>query len=379
MSSPPDNSTNTNNSKTNATNARIQSMRIPEYAPVVLIEQGIFYLLSAGLVYLLRGSSGTLPILPSSVLLANLLSFSISSVGFMLFVFIRQDKPSWMKYVGIMQEVAFVFMFMYNVQFCIFSILVRVFHADDTQSSSINKMDPFILLFNADYSNPYGYASTTLHMVVSLVMCGFLLLLFIITHSFLRTIYPSKSTEWTLVLLVLFVQSQFFLYHSEHVASSQASCDMFMCDEGHIFGAWLAILGVWLLDFLGHKFKYQALDSEKWDWKSSVTWKYIGVHVLGLPSTAFVLILTVPWLHLDYIYTCNMIFVLLLLLVRTTKAVRIYNSKQNPVSSSTFFSKTSLTTAPSDTGAQTKQGSSFGTKQPKYFLKKPGHKSKKDL
>ena len=367
----------------NANIARAQNMRIPEYAPVVLLEQFIFYLFSMGLLVIVRGPNGTLPVMPSSVLLANLLSFVISLSIFVLFILLRNQRPFVMKYLGEAQEVAFVFMFMYNLQFIVFSLLLRIFHSKSEEDEVDLRNDLFIMLFNGSQKNVHGYAVSTLHMVVTLVLCMFFFALFLTSHSFLRRIHHSKSMEWTLLLSILFIQSQFFLFHMDQMHHSLETCDMFVCDEMHNLCAGAVILGIWLVDFMGHIYKEKFLNHEHVVGSNMniLYLKYVAVHVLVLPVGGLVAVHFVSWLKYDYFYTVNVVFLSLFLAVRLLGARRVFMIKKSgaldkgmstqakrPVTSSFKFNHSN----------DKHQTSLFGTPQPKYFFRKQERNNKKD-
>ena len=363
--------------------AQAQNMRIPEFEPVILLEQLIFYLFSVGLLVIVRGPHGTLPIMPSSVLLANLLSFLISLCVFVLFILLRNQRPSVLKYLGVAQEVAFVFMFMYNLQFIVFSLLLRIFHSELEEDQGDIRNDWFIMLFNGSKSNVNGYAVSTLHMVVTLVLCVFFFVLFLTSHSFLRRIYHSKSMEWTLILSILFIQSQFFLFHVDQMHHSLEMCDMFMCDEIHNLWAGAVILGIWFVDFTGHVFKDNVLMQERVEGSNFTLpyLKYFAVHVLVLPVGGLVAVHFVSWLKHDYFYTVNVVFLSLFLAVRLLGARKVFLAKKSGAGVNSIEIESDRVVSgsfkfnPSNNKNQT---SLFGTPQPKYFFRKQGRNNKRD-
>ena len=366
-----------------ATITQAQNMRIPEFAPVILLEQFIFYLFSVGLLVIVRGPHGTLPVLPSSVLLANLLSFVISLCVFVLFILLRNQRPSVLKHLGVAQEVAFVFMFMYNIQFIVFSLLLRIFHSELEEEQSDIRNDWFIMLFNSSKNDVHGYAISTLHMVVTIVICLFLFVLFLTSHSFLRRIYHSKSMEWTLLLSILFVQSQFFLFHMDQMHHSMELCDMFMCNEIHNLWAGVVILGIWIIDFTGHTLKEKCLTQEhiKDGNFNYLYLKYVTVHVLALPVGGLMAVHTVSWLKYDYFYTVNVVVLTLFLTVRILGARKVLLAKKGGAQANAVQVDSGKETPgifKFNNSGDKNQTSLFGTPQPKYFFRRQGRNNKKD-
>lgn len=362
-----------------------QNLRIPEYAPVILLEQFIFYLFSLGLIVIVRGQNGTLAPMPTSVYAANVLSFVLSLIVFMLFLFLRFKTPSILKYVGVAQEVAFVFMFMYNMQFVIFTLILRIFHSELEETENAIQNDWFIMLFNASKTDPYGHAITTLHMVITLVLCVFFVVLFITSHSFLRRIYHSKHMDWMLALSMLFIQSQFFLFHIDHMHHSTETCDMFICKESHTLGALGTIILVWLLDLYGSVYKQKFVENEAFD--SMLFLKYVASHVFFLPVSGLVLVHLVPWLKEQWFYAFNVLFLILLFSTRALSArnhfIRKTKSPSTPrkygINATSGFRFTASRKASNSINQENRQSASlFGTPQPKYFFRTPGRRNKHD-
>ena len=364
------------NSLEQASMTEAQNLVIPESAPVILLEQLIFYLFSGGLLLITRGPHGTLAVMPSSVLLANLLSYLISLVVFILFILLRHHKTSVLQYLGIAQEVSFVFMFMYNVQFLIFTLLLRIFHSERAQDESEIDNDWFIILFNASKSHIYGYAVSTFHMVVTLVFSLCFFILFLTSHSFLRRIHHSESVAWTFLLSLLFIQSQFFLYHMEQMHHSTETCDMFMCDDEHNFWAITAILLIWLIDFGGNVLKQKVLVQDHTERKKFFIayMKYFLVYVILLPAAGLIAVHFLSWLQHAYFYTTNVVFLGMFLASRLLDARQVFMSKQTRAKTQNMSRDTLVADSPKKQTNTTL----FGTPQPRYFFKRQGRNNKRD-
>tara|TARA_B100001094_G_scaffold280780_2_gene291814 strand:+ start:172 stop:759 length:588 start_codon:yes stop_codon:yes gene_type:complete len=194
--------------------------------------------------------------------------------------------------------------------------------------------------------------------------------------------------DWMLVLSLLFIQSQFFLFHVDYIQHSTEACDMFMCRESHTLGALGAILIVWFLDYSGSIYREKFLNTKGFD--TIIFLKYVVGHVFLLPLSGLLVVYLVPWLKEEWFYTFNVWFLVLLFSTRALSARRNfifktqdpskYHQRGSHVPNGSQVSTLSSTHA---NGANSYQDikttpALFGTPQPKYFFRTPGRRNKHD-
>lgn len=330
---------------------------LPECVPVLLAEQLIFCLAGGGLLMMVGGPHWTLAPMPASALLAATLAF-LTSIGAFFFRVAFPDSSQ--QTAAAMQQLAMVWTFAHTVQHVVFSIVLRLQSADDTDLAD----NPFILMFNAERVDPYGLGATTLHMVVNLVFCAVLLALFTSTHYFLRD-PEARGVEWPLLAMLFFVQSQFLLFHSEDQALAlrqNTRCTRVFCDVLHTVIAAGVLAGLmaehFAMELVLEHFKTQMHRN----WTPAIV--YVLVHVLGVPVSGFVAVHVVSWLQEPGLYAANVAFLSILLLTRIWHA---WQHLHQGVSSGPVDPITT-----NDQASFAQQTFVTGTQQPRYFFKRLG-------
>lgn len=340
-------------------------MRVPECVPVLFVEQLIFYLAGGGLLLMVGGSNWTLPPMPAGALLAGVLAFVVSLA--MIGVRAAWTGPSDPQ-AGAVQQVAMAWLFAYTLHYTVFSLLLRLHVPDDGASLTD---DPFIVMYNAERVQPFGLGLTTMHMVVSLVLCALLLALFTATHYFVRGAGKSR-VEWPLLTVLFLAESQFLLFHAEdQTAAARANerCTRVVCDVLHTV---LAVAGVaalmtehFVMEALWTRFRRLRRPPE------AVV--YLCVHVLGVPAGGFVAVHLVSWLHLPGLYTANLASLALLACTRLWFTWREWQQIKQQDHAETV----GLNTFQDKLTAPVQQTFVSGTQQPRYFFKRTGEKAGK--
>jgi hypothetical protein len=334
---------------------------LPECVPVLLAEQLIFCLAGGGLLVMVGGPHWTLPPMPASALLAAALAFLVSLGAF----FFRVALPdSSHKTAAALQQLAMAWIATYTVQYVVFALVLRLHDTDDDKGAADN---PFILLFNADRVQPYGLGATSLHMVVSLVLSVVLLALFTSTHYFLRD-HQARGVEFSLLTVLFFAESQFFLFHSEDQAAAvrqNEHCTRVLCDVVHTAVALGVLAGLmaehFAMDVVRERFRRNP--------SMPLAIGYLAIHVIGVPVGGFVAVHVVRWLQHPGLYVANLVFLSMLLLERLYHVWGEWRlaSRPDPVSTNP------LAGTPPTSLHQTIFS---GTKQPRYFFKRVGgHKT----
>ena len=284
---------------------------IPEYVPVLLLEQFIFLTLGLGFIFLVTTDNNALPSMQTSLFIANGISFTLT-----LFVFTaRVNKLQTWVWCRV-QKLAFIYMITYNIQYITFCLVVRLYYAEKYSDTS---KDVFIILFNSDARDPYGYNLTTLHMIVSIILCCVVSLLFTATHSFLRGSNAENcalNVPWSMVIILLFIQSQFFLFHSDNQAKESNACTNFVCDKLHTVMVVVVITVLGLSHVLLHYLclylsaRYSISGSplnSNFFVERCINFFYSGVFVFFLAIS----ILFLEWLQSPYFKEINICFLVI--------------------------------------------------------------------
>lgn len=339
---------------------------LPECVPVLIAEQLIFYLAGGGLLLLVGGPQWTVPPMPASALLAGAIAFLASLGALSARVAFPDGAHPTHQTAAAVQQLAMTWIFAYTVQYVVFALVLRL---QDTGDDAGGTDDAFILMFNAERVQPYGLGATTLHMVVSLALSTVLLALFSSAHYFMRN-HMARGVEAPLLAALFFVQSQFFLFHTEDQAAAvreNERCTRVLCDVMHAVVA----LGV-LAGLMAEHFAMEVVvDRLRHPQQRSppLAMAYLVVHVIGVPVGGFVAVHVVSWLQAPGLYVTNIVFLSLLLLTRLYHTWKEWRHWPSEVMLSP--EKDSPTTSLGH------QPFVSGTKQPRYFFKRMGEGGKK--
>jgi hypothetical protein len=334
----------------------VDRIHVPECVPVLIAEQLIFYLAGGGLLLMVGGPQWTVPPMPASALLAGVIALLVSTAA--LFVRVAW-AGSFAEPASRVQQVAMAWIFAYTLQYTVFSIVLRLQMADDDVTLAD---DAFIIMYNAERVQPYGPGTTTMHMVVSVVLCALLLTLFTATHYFARG-KEQSTVEWSLLAALFLAQSQFFLFHAEDLAAATRAnerCTRVVCDVVHLVVAVAVIAGLMVEHFVMEALWEHARRLRR----PTEALVYLCVHVLGIPTGGFVAVHFVSWLQVQGLYTANLIVLAILTMSRLYTAVKEWRSlKQGLAEVKQLPTKTLL-----------KATMVKGTQQPRYFFKRMGAK-----
>lgn len=337
---------------------------LPECVPVLMAEQLIFYLAAGGLLLLVSGPEWTVPPMPASALLAGLLAYLVSlGVLFARIALSNHAKDTLAR----MQKLAMAWIFAYTLQYVVFALILRLQERGDA-TGGID--DIFILMFNAERVQPYGLGATTLHMVVSLVLSTLLLALFTSVHYFLR-VREAPGVETPLLMFLFFVESQFFLFHTEDQAAAvreNERCTHVVCDVLHAVVA-LGVLAGLMTEHFAMDVVLQRFQNTKKP-QPLLFLVYVLLHVLAVPVTGFVAVHVVSWLQEPGLYVANLVFISLLLLTRVHAAWKEWQKFR----ASLHLGK--IPTMEEKTAPFSQQTFVSGTKQPRYFLKRMNESGK---